>query len=45
MARMASTCLEVDATIAEDAHRRRDLATLAAAASEASRSSCKPRSW
>jgi DNA-binding CsgD family transcriptional regulator/tetratricopeptide (TPR) repeat protein len=31
MARMASTCLEVDATIAEDAHRRRDLATLAAA--------------
>jgi len=31
MARMASTCLEVDATIAEDAHRRRDLAALAAA--------------
>ncbi|MGD0019193.1 MAG: LuxR C-terminal-related transcriptional regulator [Candidatus Limnocylindrales bacterium] len=31
MARMASTCLEVDATIAADAHRRRDLATLAAA--------------
>jgi len=28
---MASTCLEVDATIAEDAHRRRDLAALAAA--------------
>jgi DNA-binding CsgD family transcriptional regulator/tetratricopeptide (TPR) repeat protein len=31
MAQMASTCLEVDATIAEDAHRRRDLANLAAA--------------
>jgi DNA-binding CsgD family transcriptional regulator/tetratricopeptide (TPR) repeat protein len=31
MARMASTCLEVDATIAADAHRRRDFATLAAA--------------
>ena len=31
MARMASTCLEVDAAIAQDAHRRRDLATLAAA--------------
>jgi DNA-binding CsgD family transcriptional regulator/tetratricopeptide (TPR) repeat protein len=31
MARMASTCLEVDATIAADAHRRRDLASLAAA--------------
>ena len=31
MARMASTCLEVDATIAQDAHRRRDFATLAAA--------------
>jgi DNA-binding CsgD family transcriptional regulator/tetratricopeptide (TPR) repeat protein len=31
MARMASTCLEVDATIALDAHRRRDFATLAAA--------------
>ena len=31
MARMASTCLEVDATIAADAHHRRDLASLAAA--------------
>jgi len=31
MARMASTCLEVDATIAQDAHRRRDFATLASA--------------
>ncbi len=31
MAHMASTCLEVDATIALDAHRRRDFATLAAA--------------
>jgi DNA-binding CsgD family transcriptional regulator/predicted ATPase len=31
MARMAATCLEVDATIAADAHRRRDFATLAAA--------------
>jgi DNA-binding CsgD family transcriptional regulator/predicted ATPase len=31
MARMASTCLEVDAAIAQDAHRRRDFATLAAA--------------
>ena len=31
MARMASTCLEVDAAIAADAHRRRDFATLAAA--------------
>jgi len=31
MARMASTCLEVDAEIAADAHRRRDLAGLAAA--------------
>jgi DNA-binding CsgD family transcriptional regulator/tetratricopeptide (TPR) repeat protein len=31
MARMASTCLEVDATIAADAHRRRDFATLVAA--------------
>jgi DNA-binding CsgD family transcriptional regulator/tetratricopeptide (TPR) repeat protein len=31
MARMASTCLEVDAAIAQDAHHRRDLATLAAA--------------
>jgi len=30
MARMAATCLEVDAEIARDAHRRRDLATLAA---------------
>jgi DNA-binding CsgD family transcriptional regulator/predicted ATPase len=30
MARMASTCLEVDAAIAADAHRRRDFATLAA---------------
>jgi DNA-binding CsgD family transcriptional regulator/tetratricopeptide (TPR) repeat protein len=29
MARMASTCLEVDAEIAADAHRRRDLAGLA----------------
>ena len=31
MARMASTCLEVDAAIAQDAHRRRDFAALAAA--------------
>jgi DNA-binding CsgD family transcriptional regulator/tetratricopeptide (TPR) repeat protein len=31
MARMAATYLEVDAAIAQDAHRRRDLATLAAA--------------
>jgi DNA-binding CsgD family transcriptional regulator/tetratricopeptide (TPR) repeat protein len=31
MARMASTCLEVDATITVDAHRRRDFAALAAA--------------
>ena len=31
MARMASTYLEVDAAVAQDAHRRRDLATLAAA--------------
>ena len=31
MARMASTCLEVDATIASEAHRHRDLATLASA--------------
>jgi DNA-binding CsgD family transcriptional regulator/tetratricopeptide (TPR) repeat protein len=31
MARMAATCLEVDATIAQDAHRRRDFAGLAAA--------------
>jgi DNA-binding CsgD family transcriptional regulator/tetratricopeptide (TPR) repeat protein len=31
MARMASTCLEVDATIAVDAHRRRDFSSLAAA--------------
>ena len=31
MARMASTCLEVDSTIAADAHRRRDFASLAAA--------------
>jgi DNA-binding CsgD family transcriptional regulator/tetratricopeptide (TPR) repeat protein len=31
MARMAATYLEVDAEIAQDAHRRRDLATLAAA--------------
>ncbi len=31
MARMASTCLEVDAEAAIDAHRRRDLASLAAA--------------
>jgi DNA-binding CsgD family transcriptional regulator/tetratricopeptide (TPR) repeat protein len=31
MARMAATCLEVDATVAADAHRRRDFATLAAA--------------
>ena len=31
MAQMASTCLEVDATIAADAHRRRDFASLAAA--------------
>jgi DNA-binding CsgD family transcriptional regulator/tetratricopeptide (TPR) repeat protein len=30
-ARMAATCLEVDAAIAADAHRRRDLASLAAA--------------
>ena len=30
MARMAATCLEVEAEIARDAHRRRDLATLAA---------------
>ncbi len=29
-ARMAATCLEVEAEIARDAHRRRDLATLAA---------------
>ena len=31
MARMAATCLEVDAAVSADAHRRRDLATLAAA--------------
>jgi DNA-binding CsgD family transcriptional regulator len=31
MAQMASTCLEVDAEVALDAHRRRDLAALAAA--------------
>jgi DNA-binding CsgD family transcriptional regulator/tetratricopeptide (TPR) repeat protein len=31
MARMASTCLEVDAAIAQDARRRRDLVTLASA--------------
>jgi DNA-binding CsgD family transcriptional regulator/tetratricopeptide (TPR) repeat protein len=31
MARMAATCLEVDAEVSADAHRRRDLATLAAA--------------
>ena len=31
MAHMASTCLEVDATIATDAHHRRDFAALAAA--------------
>ena len=31
MARMASTCLEVDAEASSDAHRRRDLASLAAA--------------
>jgi DNA-binding CsgD family transcriptional regulator/tetratricopeptide (TPR) repeat protein len=31
MARMASTCLEVDAEVAVDAHRRRDLAALAGA--------------
>jgi DNA-binding CsgD family transcriptional regulator/tetratricopeptide (TPR) repeat protein len=31
MAQMAATCLEVDATIAADAHRRRDFASLAAA--------------
>jgi len=31
MAGMAATCLEVDAAIAADAHRRRDFATLAAA--------------
>jgi DNA-binding CsgD family transcriptional regulator len=31
MARMAATFMEVDATIAQDAHRRRDFATLAAA--------------
>jgi len=31
MARMASTCLEVDAEATVDAHRRRDLAALAAA--------------
>ncbi len=31
MARMASTCLEVDAMASQDAHRRRDLAALAAA--------------
>jgi DNA-binding CsgD family transcriptional regulator len=30
MARMAATCLEVDAEVAVDAHRRRDLASLAA---------------
>jgi DNA-binding CsgD family transcriptional regulator/tetratricopeptide (TPR) repeat protein len=30
-ARMAATCLEVDATIAQEAHRRRDLAALAGA--------------
>jgi DNA-binding CsgD family transcriptional regulator/tetratricopeptide (TPR) repeat protein len=30
MARMAATYLEVDATVAQDAHRRRDFATLAA---------------
>jgi DNA-binding CsgD family transcriptional regulator/tetratricopeptide (TPR) repeat protein len=31
MARMAATCLEVDAEVSADAHRRRDLATVAAA--------------
>jgi DNA-binding CsgD family transcriptional regulator/predicted ATPase len=31
MARMAATCLEVDAAIAQDAHRRRDFAALAGA--------------
>ena len=31
MARMAATCLEVDAEVSSDAHRRRDLASLAAA--------------
>ena len=31
MARMAATYLEVDATVAQDAHRRRDFAALAAA--------------
>jgi DNA-binding CsgD family transcriptional regulator len=31
MARMAATYLEVDAAVAQDAHRRRDFATLAAA--------------
>lgn len=31
MAQMASTCLEVDSEVALDAHRRRDLAALAAA--------------
>ncbi len=31
MARMATTCLEVDATIAQDARRRRDFVTLASA--------------
>ncbi len=31
MARMAATCLEVDATISTDAHRRRDLGAVAAA--------------
>jgi len=31
MARMAETCLEVDAAVAQDAHRRRDLAALAGA--------------
>ncbi len=31
MAQMAATCLEVDATIAQDARRRRDFATLASA--------------
>jgi DNA-binding CsgD family transcriptional regulator/tetratricopeptide (TPR) repeat protein len=31
MARMAAMCLEVDATVALDAHRRRDFAALAAA--------------
>ena len=31
MARMAATCLEVDAEVSADAHRRRDLASLAAA--------------